>query len=116
MEIEFIKKCVEKTEGFEMDSFGDVRVLDARHGCSINTKVFKYVYYPLLAQQAIEGINREYVEQDNGRAILQSEKAIVVYICYHREKVFYYRDYGNETGAKSAALQWIFDDEEAYGG
>ncbi len=120
MEIEFIKKCVAVAPGWNMN---DDQLIFPEGGIETLTtellglSVWKKVWEPLLMTQAIEGINREVVKDPVNISIKQFSHDIVVDCSAIGGKIkhFFYRDYDNETDAKAAALQWIFDDLEAPG-
>lgn len=110
IDIDFIKKCFDKAEGFEYED-GFILLpgpLNSRPWNDIKSATFKEVYYPLLLQRAIEGINRDlkYPYKINTD---------------HNNIEVYHHDMGMMDGwiledqdeAKEKALKYIFKQEKS---
>ena len=110
MDLDFIKWMVGYAKGFELDE----DYLDSPgNECwalesELNYVAWKEVYYPLLLQRAIEGINRDHeieiVQEAWCIALLKLGKSLP-----HFEIV------GNPDQAKEAALKYIYEQEKSNG-
>lgn len=112
--IDFIKWMCERAEGYSWGvNITTVRCPDNRIyrfglTASIDSMAWERIYYPLLLQRAIEGINR----------IPSGDIAVIQYPCaikagYKNEwKVFFFPKYKSFDQAKEAALKYVYEQEK----
>lgn len=112
-DVEFIKWLCVKAEGFDIDYFDKQDIL-----CAPDTSWYYFgdlkknrvrnVYYPLLLQRAIEGVNKEGDVDDSfimtGGATIQIRDGILV------TRTFWIEN--NIDQAKEAALLYIYEQEK----
>jgi len=113
-DINFIKWMVEYANDFEND--GDfIRYKKTKdyfleeHIFMTNNVYWSELYYPLLIQRAIEGINREkgiYLITQNFANVWIEHN-----ICDDFEEYFSFSDYESIDKAKEQALKYIFEQE-----
>ena len=102
-DIDFIKKCCEYADGFEIirDS---ILVVPMGYRTMLNTFIndiqFTSTFYPLLLQRAIEGVNNSNLKWH----IVMSKYNEIFINCLD-----YQLGFGNGDKAKRAALEWIFE-------
>ncbi len=113
VEIDFIKWMVGYADGFDWEE-EHLRVQEAGKGEIkdwINNIVWVKIYYPLLLQRAIEGVNRNSVYNKSDSKILSN---LYVYeaITKNGSELFDI-DWSNPVKAKEAALMYIWEQENA---
>lgn len=115
-DIELIKFCCKFADGWEFNDnhnyFWNVIMPGGSEVKSGNYDYWNKERFPLLIQQAIEGINRKFKKENEGNAILQSETGIILYFAYHQEFCATYNNYESELQSKIAALNYIKDNME----
>lgn len=120
MDIEFIKWLYDKADGFSLRSESDIDIFDF----SINVPLpntflqswtnhfrsdhWKHLYYPLLLQRAIEGVN-------NGTNFLIIQQWAVIkigtYPKFSEWKTIQFCNYDSIDQAKESALKYIYEQE-----
>ena len=104
MDIDFIKWMVGYAEGFEFKDGRLIYYAPEYEYMMFNDSPMSHVFYPLLLQRAIEGINRDHeieiVQEAWCIALLKLGKALPDF-----EIV------GNPDQAKEAALKYIYEQE-----
>ena len=88
-DIDFIKKCCEYANDYDMPLLIEVGVND-----------YNMYYYPLLLQRAIEGVNNSNLKWH----IVMSKYNEIFINCLD-----YQLGFGNGDKAKRVALKWIFN-------
>ena len=126
MNIDFIKKCVEKAEGWKIKDDGAIVSLAGLHfypdspivnppggfnGTLSVQEMWMLDYYPIIIQKAIEGVNRKAVKDPDNITIKQFSHDIVVHLNARNgfRKCFSFSDYDSEDEAKTAALKYVFE-------
>ncbi len=105
MEIDFIKWMCEKAEGFNIVK-NRLRISGEKTftECLLGYFDYAHVYYPLLLQRAIEGVNKE----DSCFLIMQNHRGIY-FDTYKNPAV--YKDYTSIDKAKKSALKYIYEQD-----
>ena len=109
MDLDFIKWMVGYAKGFELD---EDYLNSPGNKCwalefELNYVAWKEVYYPLLLQRAIEGINNS-----ENYDIVQTRSNIVTYGYYKNpEPVYFELEPKLPDQAKEAALKYIYEQE-----
>jgi hypothetical protein len=85
---------------------GDIYIEGSHCGATLSTLIFKYLYYPLLLQRAIEGINKK--GTDLGFYIEQLSEQVVVERTSEPYKLFEHMPIDQ---AKEQALKYIHEQE-----
>ena len=121
---ELIKKCVGIVPGWEMDEnkivvdiSSDLSfTIDLEYGqtADITNREWENIYYPLLLQQAMYGVNRLWRADKTNYFIIISSSSVKV---WERSdnfpiKIFNYSDYPSETEALAEALKFYFEEVE----
>lgn len=111
-DIDFIKKCMAYTEGFDLQYFDDEWCfgVDGSVMFHIESVDFEKGYYRLLLQETIEGINKGWSENREIGTIKQFSYDIVTELTQLEEgrKSYGFEEYGSIIKAKRAALEYVF--------
>ena len=108
-DIDFIKWMCEKAEGFRYDGSGFIS--HSGWTFSGNSVRWESMYYPLLLQRAIEGVNRD---QDKWR-IIQTDSALRLYDSdsgFTIPECIYKFSKMSEDQAKELSLLYILEQEK----
>lgn len=118
MNIDFIKWMCEKADNIGYDhEFGKDHIIFGNYAIynlqdpafDLNEADWAYVYYPLLLQRAIEGVNKS-----NGRLDIEQDKSMIR-ICDNKNSITNrctLDKYDSIDAAKEAALMWVFEQEK----
>jgi len=116
-DIDFIKWMCDKAEGFEWSEDQTISIPSGDwffQNQGVMDKVeWKHVYYPLLLQRAIEGVNKEGVYN----ICLMSDCISVEWplmTTWENATNFCYDEYGSIDVAKDSALRYVYEQEKGY--
>ncbi len=122
MDIEFIKWMCEKAEGFSYEIGSGINAVvvgkyavfsenDIKQNAkrTFTSRLWVPVYYPLLLQRAIEGVNNKNIDIAEGFYIEQMTGQIIV--CQHCEPYVLFENKPIDQ-AKEAALKFISEQEK----
>lgn len=111
-DIDFIKKCCEFAGGFTYIRDGYIRLPNGDR-MSINCPCVEWedVYFPLLLQRAIEGVNRARANiGDDYPKIETGAYGISVFFSLLENDDFGFDEYGCEDATKRSALEYVFQE------